>query len=54
MTLQGFINMQLTMIARSLPETVKQPASFACGWDTGYKKALLDIQRFLENNKEEE
>ena len=52
MNLQEFIDQQLVMIAKSLPETVKQPESFDCGWDTGYKKCLLDIERIFCEQKE--
>jgi hypothetical protein len=50
--LQQYIHDKLSWIAESLPETVKQPTSFRCGYDTGYKQALLDLQRFLEVDDE--
>lgn len=53
MTLQNWIDSKLAIIANSLPETVKQPASFKCGHDMGYKQALLDLERFLYRSKDE-
>jgi hypothetical protein len=47
--LQQYINIKLAAIAQSLPITVDKPASFACGYDTGYKQAMLDLERFLED-----
>lgn len=43
--LQEFIDEHLAAIAITLPIVVKQPASFACGYESGYKQALLDIER---------
>jgi hypothetical protein len=55
MTIDEFINQQFAMIAKLLPEAVARwPASFNCGWATGYKKALLDMDRFLEDKAEYE
>ncbi len=46
--LQDFINDTLTLIAKRLPQSVKFPDGFDCGFDTGYKMALIDIQNILE------
>lgn len=55
MTINEFINQQLAMIATLLPDAVaRNPGSFDCGWATGYKKALLDMDRFLEDKEEYE
>ena len=36
-------------IAAKLPTLVHtEPASFSCGYNTGYKQCLLDIERFFE------
>lgn len=46
--LQEWIDHQLAIIAEKLPQTVHQdPASFACGYNSGYKAAMLDLERFL-------
>lgn len=48
-TLHDWINSQLSIISKLLPDLVeKSPASFSCGDQIGYKKALLDILDFLE------
>lgn len=48
MTLQEWIDHQLAIIAEKLPQAVHQdPASFACGYNSGYKAAMLDLERFL-------
>ena len=41
--LQEYINNQLTMIAKDLPEAVKEPSSFQCGYLAGKKHILSDI-----------
>lgn len=46
--LQFHIDTKLALIANSLPDTVNAPASFACGYDVGYKQALLDIEEAFE------
>ena len=54
MTLQEYIDQELAEVANSLPETVKEPSSFQCGFDTGYKRALLNIEKlFCEEINEE-
>jgi hypothetical protein len=55
MTIDDFINNKFEMIAKLLPDAVdKNPAGFECGWATGYKQALLDIDRLLEDKEEYE
>ncbi len=50
MTLPEWINSRLSYIAKLLPQlTHDEPASFACGYNAGYKNALLDIQGFLKD-----
>jgi hypothetical protein len=46
--LQSWIDRKFAEIANQLPESVKQPASFRCGHDMGYKQALLDLEKFLD------
>lgn len=53
-SLQEYIDEKLAIIANSLPETVKQPASFKCGHDMGYKQAMLDLERFLYKDEDEQ
>lgn len=49
MTLQHWIDKGFEKIAAKLPTLVHtEPASFACGYNTGYKQALLDLDRFLK------
>ena len=54
MTLQDWIDEKIADIATKLPTLVyNEPASFACGFNTGYKKAMLDLDRFLEDEATE-
>lgn len=47
----NFIDDKLSEIAKHLPELVHtKPDSFACGHTMGYKQALLDLQRLLDDN----
>jgi len=53
MTLQEYIDCKLVFIAKKLIPSINNPDTFACGWDTGYRQALLDLEAFLglgENN----
>lgn len=52
--LQQYIDEKLIVIANSLPKTVVNPDSFACGYDTGYKQAMLDLERFLHKDEGDE
>ena len=50
MSLQEWIDDKFAEIAKKLPTLVhSEPASFACGHNMGYKQALLDLDRFLED-----
>ena len=41
---------KMTEIAKKMPSLVHtEPASFACGFNMGYKQALLDLEKHLEN-----
>lgn len=54
MNLQEWINSKFEVVAEKLPTLVHtEPASFACGYNTGYKQALLDLDRFLEEDATE-
>lgn len=56
MHLQEWIDNKLAEIGKKLPELItKNPSGFACGFSTGYKGALLDLDRFLtkEENPED-
>lgn len=47
--LNDWINDHFSEIAKKLPTLVHtDPASFACGFNTGYKQALLDLENFLD------
>ena len=49
MTLQDWIDEKIAEIAKKLPTLVHtEPASFSCGFNTGYKQALLELDRFLQ------
>jgi hypothetical protein len=41
-----WVDQKLMDVAQKLPSQAHDdPASFACGYNTGYKQALLDIKR---------
>ena len=51
MTTQEWIDNGFAKVAEKLPNLVHtEPASFACGFNTGYKQAMLDLDRFLEDD----
>lgn len=53
MTLQEWIDNKISEVATRLPTLVHtEPASFSCGFNTGYKQAMLDLDRFLEDKNE--
>jgi len=53
MILQKWLNDKLKDIAGKLPSLVHtDPASFACGYNTGYKQAMLDLERAIEDGAE--
>lgn len=48
--LNQWINGKLAEIANKLPSLVhSDAASFACGYNTGYKQALLDLENHLDS-----
>ena len=55
MDLQEWISVKFKEIAAKLPSPVhSEPASFACGYNVGYKQALFDLENFLiKENKDE-
>ena len=54
MTTQQWVDSKLADIATKLPTLVHtEPASFSCGFNTGYKQAMLDLDRFLEDEATE-
>jgi hypothetical protein len=49
MSLRDWIDEKLSEIAQKLPTLVhEEPASFACGYNAGFKSALLELDRILE------
>lgn len=49
-----FIMEKLKAIAEKLPSSIHEdPASFACGYNTGYKSAILDLIKCKENHEKE-
>ncbi len=54
MNLHEWIDSKFAQVAEKLPQLVHtEPASFACGYNTGYKQALLELDRFLEDKATE-
>jgi hypothetical protein len=50
MFIQDWINDKFKEIAGKFPTLVHtEPASFSCGFNTGYKQALLDIENQIED-----
>ena len=50
--LDTWISDKLQGIAHKLPSLVhSDPASFACGFNSGYKQAMLDLSRFVDVEK---
>ena len=51
MSLQDWIDAKIADVATKLPTLVHtEPASFSCGFNAGYKQAMLDLDRFLEDD----
>jgi hypothetical protein len=49
-----WINNKTKVVAAMLPTLVHtEPASFSCGYNTGYKQCLLDLLNFVELNIKE-
>lgn len=49
MILNEWINKKLAEIASKLPTLAHQDAaSFSCGYNTGYKRAMLDLEKVLD------
>lgn len=50
MYMQDWICSKYAEIADKLPSLVhSEPASFSCGFNTGYKQALLDLENKIES-----
>lgn len=48
----NWIDKKMSEIAQKLPTLVHtEPSSFACGFNMGYKQALLDLEHHLEHHK---
>lgn len=48
MSINEWIGDKLKEVAKKLPSLVHtEPSSFACGYNMGYKQALLDLDNFL-------
>jgi len=48
--LNEWIDSKLAIIANELPKLVHDdPSSFNCGRAMGYKKAMLDLERFMND-----
>lgn len=53
MYIQDWISEQYKEIAKKLPNLVHtEPASFACGFNTGYKEALRELENKIEDGYE--
>jgi len=52
MNLNEWIDLKLHEISLRLPfEVHEDPASFACGYNSGYKSAILDLKDKLDMNE---
>jgi len=50
--IEQWIDSKLADIAKKLPGLVhSDPASFACGYNSGYKKALLELDMYVQESK---
>lgn len=48
--LNDWIDGKIAEISNKLPTLVHQdPASFSCGYNTGYKNAMLDLENFMND-----
>ena len=48
MTIELWIDEKLTEIGDKIKEiTHDNPASFSCGYNVGYRQAILDLQNFI-------
>ena len=55
MNIQQWIDKKLKEISERLPIQIHQdPASFACGYNMGYKQAMIDLIRFYDDLDEQE
>ncbi len=53
MYIQDWICEKLKQVAERLPTLVHtEPASFSCGYNTGYKQALLDLDNIIVDGAE--
>lgn len=51
--LDQWIRVKLSEIETKLPTLVhSDPASFSCGYNTGYKQCLLDLERLIDNDNQ--
>lgn len=51
--LKNWINVKFAEVSVKLPTiSHTEPASLCCGYNTGYKSAILDLQEFLLNDNE--
>lgn len=54
MSLKEWLDEKFYDIASKIPTPAhRDPASFACGYNVGYKQALLDMQKQLERLNDE-
>jgi hypothetical protein len=54
MDLQQWIDSKFLEISKKLPSLVNTfPEGFECGYQTGYKACLLELDRLLEDNNDE-
>jgi len=50
--IEQWIDSKLLEIAEKLPGLVhSDPASFACGYNSGYKKALIELDMYIQELK---
>jgi hypothetical protein len=53
LAIDELITKKLSEISEKLPTLAHEsPASFACGYNAGYKAAMLDVDRIVHNDGE--
>jgi hypothetical protein len=46
-----WLNEKMEAISKKMPDLVhSEPASFACGFNIGYKQCVLDLTRYLDSS----
>lgn len=51
-SINEWINIKLEAIAKKLPNLIYSPKAFECGYQTGYKASLLELESLIEGGAE--